>query len=600
MTGWKPQIAIGLLAIAGVALAPVASASPARLSGSIGGLVRDAAGHGQMGAAIMLYNRYDRVVRQTLTNERGVFGFDGLIPDLYSVHVRLASFVPAMRRNIQVQAGLESVLTINLASAFSTIEVTYAAPAQGPLMSDDWKWVLRSSQATRPVLRLFPDVDYSDPRSSSSSSITSAFSDTRGMLKVSAGDPGSFGGVTDQPDLGTAFALATSVFGRNQIQVSGNLGYATRAGTPAGGIRTSFIRGEEAASSPEVTLTMRQIFLPGRGGIGGPNGQDSGPMLRTMTASFLNHAQLGDDLRLDYGMSLESVTFLERLNYLSPFARLTYELGEKGSVQLAYSSGAPPMDLIGHENAEAESSLQQDIASLAVLPRVSMAADRVRVQRTQSYEAGYERVSGNRRYSLAAFHESVNNAAVTMLAPSGYYASGDMLPDLSSDSSIFNIGHFARSGYLASVTQSLSDHLDVGIATGQAGVITAPQPTLGDAGPDSLRSALREKMRPWASLQVSGTIPATGTQIATGYGWSDPNSLVPSHFYLTQRFSPEAGWNLSVHQPLPQVSGFGRLEVTADLRNLLAQGYLPLTAANQRFLLIHAPRAVRGGLSFIF
>ncbi len=45
----------------------------------------------------------------------------------------------------------------------------------------------------------------------------------------------------------------------------------------------------------------------------------------------------------------------------------------------------------------------------------------------------------------------------------------------------------------------------------------------------------------------------------------------------------------------------GRLEATADLRNLLAQGYLPIRTADGRdVFLIHSPRAVRGGLSFIF
>ena len=40
----------------------------------------------------------------------------------------------------------------------------------------------------------------------------------------------------------------------------------------------------------------------------------------------------------------------------------------------------------------------------------------------------------------------------------------------------------------------------------------------------------------------------------------------------------------------------GRLEITADLRNLLAEGYLPLSSSNgRRALLLHTPRSVRGG-----
>ena len=39
----------------------------------------------------------------------------------------------------------------------------------------------------------------------------------------------------------------------------------------------------------------------------------------------------------------------------------------------------------------------------------------------------------------------------------------------------------------------------------------------------------------------------------------------------------------------------------ADLRNLLAEGYVPLlTPQGRRVYLLHTPRSVRGGLSFIF
>ena len=45
----------------------------------------------------------------------------------------------------------------------------------------------------------------------------------------------------------------------------------------------------------------------------------------------------------------------------------------------------------------------------------------------------------------------------------------------------------------------------------------------------------------------------------------------------------------------------GRLEATADLRNLLAEGYLPLaTADGGRVLLLHTPRSLRGGFAFVF
>ena len=56
---------------------------------------------------------------KALTNEEGKFVFDRLTPDLYSIRVTLASFVPAMRRNIAVAAGSENLLQINLATLLS-------------------------------------------------------------------------------------------------------------------------------------------------------------------------------------------------------------------------------------------------------------------------------------------------------------------------------------------------------------------------------------------------------------------------------------------------------------------------------------------------
>jgi hypothetical protein len=59
------------------------------------------------------------------------------------------------------------------------------------------------------------------------------------------------------------------------------------------------------------------------------------------------------------------------------------------------------------------------------------------------------------------------------------------------------------------------------------------------------------------------------------------------------------GLNIYIRQPIP---GFnGRLEATADLRNLLAQGYVPIaTPGGLQLLLVDNPRSFRGGLAFRF
>ena len=564
--------------------------------GTVLGVVADAAGGAQMGATVWLLNRYDRPIVRTITNERGQFGFDQVLPDIYSIKVTLASFVPAMKSNIQVQAGRASFLNIHLASLLSSVELFTSAPGAAKLMSEEWKWVLRGSSATRPVLRLLPGYDISRPGPVRESSI---FSDTRGLVKLSAGESE---GNSNQQDLGTAFAMATSVFGSNHLGVSGNVGYSPVNGTPIAGFLTSFRRGsgDAALMNPEVKLTMRQVFLPARAGAGILSGSHT-PMLRTVSLSVAEKKQVTDELLVEYGFSLDSVTFIERLNYVSPYARASYDLGSLGAVEFGFSSGAPPADLL-NQREERHSDLSQNLATLGMFPRLTLAGGTVQRQRTENYELGYHKVLGSRSVALALYRETVRNGALTMAGADGLLSTSDLLPDFNSNSSVFNIGGFKRTGYSGTVTEKINDSLSASITVGRGGVLRTEQRELAIVDPREIRAALRRAQQLYITIRMNGTIPVSGTKLAASYQWTDYRSLTPGHMYLTQRTYPEAGLNLSLRQPVPGLFGMaGRMEIHAEARNILAQGYLPLdTPLGRRMLLIHTPRALRGGLSFFF
>lgn len=590
----RPKFVLTALSLLLVS-APAAFSGTVDLSGSIAGLVRDSHGVPQMGASVLLFNRSERLIEQAITNDRGLFGFAALTPDLYSVRVSLASFVPAVKQKIAVQPGMQSLLYVDLASVLSSIELVYAVPDQGALMSDEWKWTLKASASTRPVLRMLPDASGSDPNHRES-----MFSDTRGLLNVSAGDPGSLGGSSTQSDLGTAFALATSMFGRNQLKVSGNVGYNPGSAIPATGFRTSF---SHDGSGPEIAVTVQQIYLPSRGNFSGQ--VDGAPALRTMSVSLHDTATLSDNLRLEYGASLDSVSFVDHLNYLSKFARLTYDVGNLGKLQIAYSSGAPPLQLMFNGNMESSAPesavLAQDLNALSVLPRVSLVDGRSAVQRTQDFEFGYEKKFASTTLNFTGYRERVTNAALTMLGPDGVFAVGDVLPDISSGSSVLDAGNFQRSGLAASAAQDLGDKIQIGASFGTSGALSPNQQALAGSA-DDLRSQLQTTQRFWASARASAKLPLTGTQITGSYQWVDySDTIMPEHFYLTQSLYMGAGLNVLVRQPIPSLFGLpGRLEATAEVRNGLAQGYLPLVENGQRVTLVQSPRAVRGGLSFIF
>lgn len=583
-------------------VAPAAAVEPKPIGGVLTGRVTDSAGVPQMGASVLLFNRYERMVARVLTNERGSFRFDSLVPDSYSLRVTLASFVPALKRNISIQPGMRSFLAINLTSVLSSIELIYTAPGQRALMNEDWKWVLRSAASTRPVLRLLPGIDISDP-SRRVRRVGSVFSGTKGIVRVSSGEGGALSSAGTPTDLGTAFALATSIYGANQVSVSGNLGYASHNGSSTAGFSTSFTRDRSGdGHSPEVNVTMRQLFLPARIGASLAAGRsDNIPALQTLTATFVDHRQLTDNLEIEYGASMESVSFLNRLNYLSPFGRLRWGSDEEGALEVAFSSGAPPTELLERSSAMNDTELQRNLVTLSLFPRVSMRNGQALVQRTESTEIGYRRKAGSRTFAASAYRERVSNAALNASAGPGVFAN-ELLPDLATNSSVFNAGRFSRMGYAASVTQHLGEDLNASVTYGYSGALSAGDRQLATADPSELRRKIDRTMRQSVTARVTGRAPVSGTRYAASYQFTDYSVLHPVHLSLTQRTTLEPGLNLYLRQPIPHVGLLpGRLEASAEVRNVLAQGYLSLaTPGGQRLILIQSPRAVRGGVSLIF
>ena len=595
-TSWiAAGLLVGLLGTAGLFCSPASAASLNPLAGQILGQVRDATGAAQMGASVYLYNRYDELVRKGLSNEQGRFAFDALTPDLYSIRVILASFVPAERHNISVLPNSENRLDINLTSVLSSIGVTSTPATPGTLMTDDWKWVLRSSQATRPVLRFLPETT---PRGASSThSVFTSFSNTTGVVKLSAGDGESFARGTQQ-DLGTAFAVATTLASSARVQLSGNVGYAGSSALPGAGIRTSYSRSTGDGSNPEIALTMRQVYLAPRDSAIAM-GSDSAPVLRTMSLAMLDRLDISDNLHLDYGFDSESISYFDRINYVSPFVRMTFDAGAQGRVRVAFTSGGSPTELLARDDQKA-GELEQDLTALAGMPTLSVSDSHLTVERTQNLEIGYERVEGSRTYSVGAYDESVSNASFMLSGSTDFISAADLLPDLGSRSSIFNIGSFHRTGYNAGVKQTLGDHAEVSVIAGRAGVLTAPGTEGSYTDSQALRAGIGQAQRAWVTIRVAGTVPRAGTRIAANYGWTDFRVLMPLHLFVTQTGSQDIGVNVHVSQPLPLIRMPWRIEATADLRNLLAQGYLPLGGAGARSVLTNSPRLVRGGLNFIF
>jgi hypothetical protein len=293
------------------------------------------------------------------------------------------------------------------------------------------------------------------------------------------------------------------------------------------------------------------------------------------------------------------VTFLDHLNYFSPYSKLTWATTDGGTLEFAYTSGNARPDLAGSTQ---DSDFQQDLNTLGLFPRISLRDARTRIQRGEEFEVAYSRKVGSRNYSVSAYHETVRNAALSLVAPNGMYTGGDILPDLFTGNSIFNAGDFQMAGFTAGVTQNLGDHLSASAIYSSEGALTADTRELVSNSPDELRAMIHAGRKHALTGRIVATLPGSGTHMIASYQWSTGDRWVMSgNQYSTQGVRPLPGLNIYIRQPLPRLPLLPRMEATADLRNMLAQGYLPIqTAGGQRLVLVETPRSFRGGFSFIF
>ena len=104
------------------------------------------------------------------------------------------------------------------------------------------------------------------------------------------------------------------------------------------------------------------------------------------------------------------------------------------------------------------------------------------------------------------------------------------------------------------------------------------------------------------AAKFSGTVARTHTRWIASYRWVNGPALTPVDMFNASPGQSDPFLNLFIRQPIPTL-GFlpAHMEALIDLRNLLAQGYVPVMGQDgQTVYLVQAARSVRGGVSITF
>ncbi|HTR23763.1 MAG TPA: carboxypeptidase-like regulatory domain-containing protein [Terriglobales bacterium] len=565
---------LGFLAMLMALALPAWSESAKISAGTISGYVRDRSGVPQMGAAVEILGL---AARRVFTNDHGFYSIAALVPGSYSIKVSAPSFLPTLRERVNVRSGGKLMVNVTLTNLFEAIQLV-TVPTQAD--QDDWKWTLRAI-SNRPILRVLPD---------GSTAIVENGHDLKGTVKLLAGAPGDgFGGSSD---MSAAFSVERSLLSTGTVRFNGNVGFDSTGSTnPAAVIRTTYTSHYNDVFEPSLSISALRLNSPDINTMPGAS-------LQALSVRSSDRVVLGDMLEVNLGSELQSIQFLGHVHAFKPFGSADLHISPNTVVEYEFTSSVPDSRL--EDRLPDSSSGQLNAAPAdpgAAGPRMSMTDFVPAVERAQHQEVSISHRAGKTNLQLAVFDDRIIDPVLTGVGDLTA-ETGDVLPDLYSGTFSYQGSDFSTMGVRAVLQRKLLNDLTATLDYAYGGVLDLSQPgvQLQDVR-DSIHTARRQAV----AAKFSGKIPKTKTHWVASYRYSGGHSLTPVDLFNTSPGAADPYLNFFVRQPIPSKFVAGHMELLVDIRNLLAQGYVPVIGADgQTVYLVQSARSVRGGLAFNF
>jgi|HubBroStandDraft_4_1064222.scaffolds.fasta_scaffold16006_2 hypothetical protein len=546
------------------------AASAGVTPGSISGYVRNTAGTPQMGATVQLVSAAGQLM-VVHTDGKGYFAASSLVPGSYDVHVSAPSFLPTLREDVVLAAGASKILNITLNTLFEAVSMLPPLKKNND-ENDSWKWTLRNT-ANRPVLRFDGDTALIVETQQEGQQL-------KGTLALMAGAASE--GYGSASDLGTAFSVEQSIFHTGTLGFSGDLGYGE--GTPDGVLRTSYVRKGSDGWDQSVALMVRRFSAPDTVPHGGALG--------AISMSYSDGFSIGHVLDFQVGGEAEAIQFLgQEDNAFRPSAIADLHLSSNTILEYRYSTTEP--------NTRASKGFDTAPADLTeTAPRMSMVNGDPLLENAHHHEVSLSERMGDNKVQLAYYNDRVKDPALLGVGVINTYT-GDILPDPYSGTFSYNGGELQAQGVRFVFQHRVSNNFTATIDYAYGGVLELEQPGVSWT---AVRNNLESGWRHSAALKLNGYVPRTHTKWIASYRWTSGQTLVPVDLFNASAGQTDPYFNLFIRQPLPHFHGMpGGMEAIIDVRNLLAQGYVPVVGPDgQTVYLVQSARSVRGGLAFTF
>ena len=587
---------VAVIVIMMVATVPVPAWSGTASSatpGAISGYVRDASGAPQMGAVVEVLGSAAQALKaftlKVFTDDRGFYSVSGLLPGTYSVKVSAPSFLPSLREKIGVRSGAKLMVNVTLTTLFEAIQLV---PLRTTVDDDDWKWTLRSV-ANRPILRVLEDGTTVVAQSGEST----ADHDLRGALSFMAGSPGQ--GFGSPADMNAGFAVERSLLSSGTVRLNGSLGYGTDGQSiPAAVLRTTYTNRFNGIFEPSMSITALRVNSPGQYAM-------PGAALEALSVTTSDRIVLGSKLEMKLGSELQAIQFMGRVHAFKPFGSADLHITPNTVLEYQFTSSVPNLgleDRLGRnkDNDRAgDDPLDSTSADLSeTAPRMSMTGFMPAVERARHQEVSLSQRVGKNSMQVAFYSDSIVDPALIGIGEMTA-ESGDVLPDVYSGTFSYQGNDFSTRGLRVVVQRKLLSDLTATLDYAYGGVLDLSRP---DVQLQDARQWIRAEQRHAVAAKFSGAVPKAKTRWIASYRYTGGHrALTPVDLFDTSPGQAGPFLNLFIRQPIPASFLAGHMDILMDLRNLLAQGYVPVMAPDGRTLyLVQSARSVRGGVAFSF
>jgi hypothetical protein len=293
-------------------------------------------------------------------------------------------------------------------------------------------------------------------------------------------------------------------------------------------------------------------------------------------------------LELKFGSELQTIQFLGRINAFRPHAEADLHISPDTVVEYSYTTSRPdPRAEKGFDSAPDDLS-ETD-------PRVSLVDFGPRIESAHHSELSVSHRMGNNSIQLAAYSDRVGNSVLTgegdVTAAGGF-----LLPDISSGTFSYAGPNLDTNGMRVVLQHKFASDLTATVDYAFGGALDLSRP---DVQLQQAQQWISTQRRHAVAAKFSGTVARTHTRWIASYRWINGAALTPVDMFNASAGQSDPFLNIFIRQPIPAFGG--HMEALIDVRNLLAQGYVPVLGHDGRTLyLVDSARSIRGGVAFNF